>query len=110
MGIYDPDEVGSSPENLMASEPRDVTPPKVVPQIVIDAAQALDATIEEVSAVSVADSLRSAMEAATTVADLTTIAAKVAPAQNMGQITFEERDQLRKIFSQRKNVLAAEAK
>lgn len=105
MGIYDPDEL----DNTHAPEPRDVTPPRpvVVPQVVIEAAQTLDATIEQVS---VADSLREAMETAKTVADLTAVAAKVAPAQNAGQITFEERDQLRKIFSQRKNVLAAEAK
>jgi len=105
MGIYDPDELDHAP----APEPRDVTPPRpvVVPQVVVEAAQTLDATIEQVS---VADSLREAMENAKTVADLTAVAAKVAPAQNSGQITFEERDQLRKIFSQRKNVLAAEAK
>lgn len=106
MGIYDPDEVGSTPEALIG-EPRDVTPPRVVPQVVIEAAQTLDATVEEVS---LADSLRDAMETAKTVADLTAIAAKVAPAQAAGQITFEERDQLRKIFSQRKNTLASEAK
>jgi hypothetical protein len=106
MGIYDPDELDHSP--APAPEPRDVTPPKpVIPQVVVEAAQTLDATIEEIS---VADSLREAMESAKTVADLTAVAAKVAPAQGAGQITFEERDQLRKIFSQRKNVLAAEAK
>jgi hypothetical protein len=103
MGIYDPDEL----DNTHASEPRDVTPPRVVSQVVIEAAQTLDATVEEIS---LADSLREAMETAKTVADLTAIAAKVAPAQAAGQITFEERDQLRKIFSQRKNTLAAEAK
>jgi hypothetical protein len=105
MGIYDPDEL----DNTHAPEPRDVTPPRpvVVPQVVIEAAQTLDATVEEIS---LADSLREAMETAKTVADLTAIAAKVAPAQAAGQITFEERDQLRKIFSQRKNTLAAEAK
>jgi len=103
MGIYDPDELDHSP----ASEPRDVTPPRpvAVPQVVVEAAQVLDAEVETVS---IADTIRAEMESAKTVQELTAVAARVAPAQNAGQITFEERDTLRKIFSQRKNALAAE--